>query len=70
MSNHRVEIFDSGGTFVTNFGGFGAANGQFATPSGIATDGDDRMIVADRNNHRVQIFDSSGRLDQGLRDIR
>ena len=34
--------------------------GQFIRPHNIAVDGDDRILVVDREAHRVQIFDPEG----------
>ena len=59
-NNHRIQIFDSDGNFVSSFGSLGSGDGRFDSPSGVATDSNDRIIVADYDNHRVQIFDSDG----------
>src|SRR5947209_18920861 len=45
--------------FLLKWGSTGSANGQFITPSGIATDSAGNVYVADQND-RVQEFDSSG----------
>jgi sugar lactone lactonase YvrE len=58
--NHRVQKFDSDGTFLTKWGSEGTGDGEFRDPSGIATDGLDNLYVADRGNRRVQKFDSDG----------
>ena len=47
--NHRVQVFDSNGTFLRSFG-------EFNYPDGLAIDKDGNIFVADRINHRVQIF--------------
>lgn len=43
------------------FGEFGALEGQFTEPSGVAVNAQNDIIVADTNNHRIQIFDKEGR---------
>ncbi|CAH1722463.1 brain tumor protein [Aphis gossypii] len=43
------------------FGEFGAMEGQFTEPSGVAVNAQNDIIVADTNNHRIQIFDKEGR---------
>lgn len=58
-SNHRVQIFDSSGNFLSKFGGFGSGDGQFSSPIAITTNNSE-IIIADTGNNRVQIFDSSG----------
>ena len=54
--NHRVQVFDSNGTFLRSFGHEGKNAGEFNRPDGIAIDRDGKSFVADRLNHRVQIF--------------
>ena len=60
-SNHRVQVFDSNGTFLRSFGHKGENAGEFNRPFGIATDKDTKIFVAERKNHRVQIFSGEGR---------
>ena len=59
--NHRVQVFDSNGTFLRSFGHKGENAGEFNSPFGIAIDKDRKIFVADRYNHRVQIFSREGR---------
>ena len=54
--NHRVQVFDSNGTFLRSFGRGGKNAGEFNRPDGLAIDTDGNIFVADRLNHRVQIF--------------
>jgi DNA-binding beta-propeller fold protein YncE len=59
--NHRIQVFDPQGNFVTTWGEFGEAPGQFNEPWGIAVD--DRFVyVADTWNYRIQKFTYDGRL--------
>jgi DNA-binding beta-propeller fold protein YncE len=58
--NHRVQVFDSSGTFLHKWGGEGTANGQFKYPGGIAIDSSGNVYVADSNNYRIQKFDADG----------
>ena len=58
--NHRVQVFDSNGTFLRSFGHKGENVGEFNRPFGIATDKDRKIFVADKDNHRVQIFSWEG----------
>ena len=59
QSNHRIQIFDNMGNYVTQFGGMGNGDGEFDLPSDITTNST-RLFVADSNNHRIQIFDING----------
>jgi len=53
--NNRVQVFDSGGVFISKFGCLGSENGQFNTPKGIHIS-HYFQDVADSENLRVQIF--------------
>ena len=59
--NHRVQGFDSNGTFLRSFGQKGENAGEFSRPDGIAIDKDRKIFVADSDNGRVQIFNWEGR---------
>ena len=59
--NHRVQVFDSNGTFLRSFGHKGKNAGEFSYPHGIAINKDRNIFVADRDNHRVQFFSWEGR---------
>ena len=59
--NHRVQVFDSNGSFLRSFGHKGKNAGEFNRPFGIATDKDRKIFVSDQDNHRVQIFSWEGR---------
>jgi streptogramin lyase len=48
-------------SFVAQWGGLGAGQGQFSVPQGVAVDAGGDVYVADLNNDRVEKFDSNGR---------
>jgi len=58
--DHRIQKFDSDGTFITKWGSLGTGDGQFNRPYGVATDAAGDVYVADFYNHRIQKFDSDG----------
>ena len=60
-SNHRVQVFDSNGTFLRSFGHKGDNAGELSYPFGIAIDKDRNIFVAEFGNHRVQILSWEGR---------
>jgi len=60
-SNHRVQLFDSNGIFVKEFGAYGSAEGEFDCLAGVAVNRIGQFIIADRYNHRIQVLDPSGR---------
>jgi DNA-binding beta-propeller fold protein YncE len=54
---HRVQIFDATGAYLTTLGGgFGANTGLLRNPGGVAVDSAGNVYVADTNNHRIQKF--------------
>ena len=59
--NHRVQVFDSNGTFLRSFGHQGKNAGEFSNPFGIAIDKDRNIFVAEYGNHRVQVLSWKGR---------
>ena len=82
--NHRIQIFNSDGSFQRAWGTLGDTGGQaigsegsFYGPRGVAVDKDGRIYVADTGNKRIQVFDKDGKfinqfggggLDQGRLD--
>jgi DNA-binding beta-propeller fold protein YncE len=59
--NHRVQIYDPQGKFLSGFGKQGNGNGEFYRPSHIAIDPKGRIFISDTGNNRIQIFDSKGK---------
>lgn len=55
--NGRIEVFDSKGNYLREFGG-----GQLAQASGLARDGEGNFYVVDPIRERVQVFDGAGEL--------
>ena len=56
-SNHRVQVFELSGKFITKFGSKGESKGKFNTPISTAVLSDGRAVVLDYYNNRVQIFE-------------
>ena len=59
--NHRVQVFDSDGTFLRSFCHNGENAKKLKNPTGIAIDKDRKIIVSENLNHRVQILSWEGR---------
>ncbi|RMG90075.1 MAG: 6-bladed beta-propeller, partial [Chloroflexi bacterium] len=57
--NHRIQVFDANGNFVTMWGQFGVGPGEFNEPWGLAVD-DQFVYVADTWNNRIQKFTLDG----------
>merc|ERR1711915_874376 len=64
--NHRIQVFQSDGTFVGKFGSMGNKEGQLEHPHYIAVSSTNRDIVSDSNNHRIQIFDVNGKVSEAF----
>ena len=60
FGNHRIQVFDSNGHFISTFGSNGSGSGQFKSPFGLAINSKGHIIVSDQENHRIQIFDAGG----------
>jgi hypothetical protein len=58
--NHRVQVFDGGGSYISAHGGYGSDPGEFDNPQGLAVDSSGHVIVADRGNDRLQVFSFDG----------
>ena len=59
-SNHRIQKFNSSGSFIIEWGSYGTGDGQFNEPTEVAVDASGNVYVADLSNHRIQKFSSNG----------
>jgi hypothetical protein len=57
---NRIKIFNSDGTFVSEFGSPGFGDGQFNNITAITVLTNGNIVVSDAANQCVQIFDSNG----------
>ena len=58
-SDNRVQVFNSAGVYLSQFGSPGIGNGQLSSPLGIAIDPTTHdVVVVDSGNSRVQIYTS------------
>lgn len=60
--NHRVQVFDSTGTFIRSIGHEGNGPGEFRNPVSIWTRDDGTISVFDWAPHRVSVFTDEGDL--------
>jgi sugar lactone lactonase YvrE len=54
--NHRLQVADRDGVFISEVGGFGNLLGQFNEPVGLGTGADGFVYLADTWNGRMQQF--------------
>lgn len=60
LSNNRVQVFDSDGTFLRAWGSQGSGEGEFNRPIDIAVGPDGGVYVVEEGNDRVQKFSPEG----------
>lgn len=60
--NSRVQMFDTDGKFVRQFGQRGTAHGMFDKPKGVALDSFGNVYVADSGWSNVQIFNEKAQV--------
>jgi len=58
--NARVHHFSADGQLLHSWGEPGTGPGEFNLPHGIWVDGENHVLVADRENDRIQIFSPQG----------
>ncbi len=58
--NKRIQVFDSEGVFITQFGGGGIQPGQLDEPVGLAIAPDGNVVVNDTWNQRIQVLTPEG----------
>ena len=56
-SNHRIQVFELSGKFLTKFGRKGNEMGEFNIPVSAAILNDGSIVVSDINNHRIRVFE-------------
>ncbi|KAM7443236.1 hypothetical protein ABFA07_007890 [Porites harrisoni] len=58
--NHHIQIFDTNGRLLHQFGTRGKADGQIWYPAGVCMSESGHIFVADHGNHRIQVFTNDG----------
>ena len=61
--NHRVQVFDSDGTFLNKWGAYGQTSGDsefLYGPRDLALDAQGRVFVTDTGNKRIMVYDQDG----------
>jgi DNA-binding beta-propeller fold protein YncE len=57
----KIAVITADGKPLREWGKFGAGDGEFDMPGGIAISRDGRVYVADQCNRRIQVFDTQGK---------
>ena len=56
--NHRIQLFQPNGDFVTKYGFEGNMWKHFDSPRGVCFTPSDHVVVTDFNNHRLLVIQS------------
>ena len=57
---NKIFVFNEDGEEIGSWGEAGSGQGQLNSPSGLAVDGDDNLLVVDAKNNRIQKFTTAG----------
>ena len=55
-NDNRIEMFDTGGNYLGQFGTYGSGDGQLNQPFGMLFDSSGKLLVTDARNNRIQVF--------------
>lgn len=58
--NHRIQVFDTLGNYISTFGSKGMGLNEMEVPVGIAVNTAGEIYVSDVYYNRIQVFDSTG----------
>ena len=56
-NNHRIQVFELNGKFLSKFGKKGANLGEFSNPISLAVLSNGQIVVCDAFNRRMQILE-------------
>lgn len=67
--NHRIQKFDSNGSYVTSIGSQGQGPGEFQYPQSLDIDSDGMLYVSESMNRRIQILTPEGKEQKTVKMI-
>jgi DNA-binding beta-propeller fold protein YncE len=59
-ANHRIQVFDTKGNYLTKWGTYGEENGQIHKASALTVVPSGNIYLSDQFNYRIQEFTSNG----------
>ncbi|MDW0166929.1 MAG: 6-bladed beta-propeller [Nitrososphaeraceae archaeon] len=59
-ANHRIQVFDTKGNYMTKWGTYGEENGQIHKASALSVVPSGNIYLSDQFNYRIQVFTSNG----------
>jgi surface protein len=69
ITNHRIQVFNSTGTFMCKFGSVGAGTANLNGPQGVTVDNTGKILVSDTDNGRIQVLSRTGNTISYVRTI-
>jgi len=58
--HHKIQVFDTNGTFKRFIGGHGNEDHQLNEATGVAIGPDNLIYISSKNNHKVKVFETNG----------
>ena len=58
--HHKIQVFDTNGTFKRSIGGHGNQDHQLNEATGVAIGPDNLLYISSKNNHKVKVFETNG----------
>ncbi len=59
-ANHRIQVFDTNGNYITKWGTYGEENGQIHKASALTVLPSGKIYLSDQFNYRIQVFTANG----------
>ena len=59
-ANHRIQVFDTKGNYITKWGSYGEENGQIHKASALTVVPSGNIYLSDQFNYRIQVFTANG----------
>ena len=59
-ANHRIQVFDTKGNYLTKWGTYGEEKGQIHKASALSVALSGKIYLADQFNYRIQVFTANG----------
>ena len=69
ITNHRIQVFNSTGTFMCKFGSVGTGTANLNGPQGVTVDTTGKILVSDTDNGRIQVLSRTGNTISYVRTI-
>lgn len=58
--HHKIQIFDTNGTFKRSIGSYGNQDHQLDEATGVAIGPDNLLYISSKNHHKIKVFETNG----------